>query len=320
MKNNLIILVSISIIIIGAIFLFFKQGNPETILPKRGHIVQAVYATGEVESVISSKISTQVSGKVMQVPVEEGDRVKTGQLLAQLDDGVEVAKISAYQAKLKYLTKEKDRYRELADMKYSSEGKYEKILSEYESIKAQLEAQQKLIERLKIVAPFDGVVLERNIESGETVTSVDIIFYVGDPDKLRVTAKVDEEDIPLVKIGHKVLIKSDSFPGKSFNGEVKEITPRGDPIDKNFRIRVSLPKGSPLLIGMTVEVNIITKEEQKALLVPTSSVVDGNIWLVNGNNIKKTKVITGISSEDFIQILNGLTDNQSIILNPDELK
>lgn len=310
----------IIVVAVAAILFSLKNHAGEIVLVTRGHLVQAVYATGEVEAVVSAAISPQISAKITEIPVEEGEAVTEGQVLAHIEDSVEQARLDEYRARMGYLEKEKERYEALSSKDYSSKSKYEKILSDYEAVKSQIESQEKLIERMHIISPMDGVVLERNVESGETVTSLDIIFYVGQPDNLRVTAKVDEEDIPLVKIGQRVLIKSDSFPDDVFEGTVKEITPRGDPVDKNFRIRVALREGSPLLIGMTVEVNIITAEAANALLVPASSVMDGKVWLVDGRTITPTKVKTGIANEEGVQILNGLQEGQEILLNPSSME
>ena len=102
------------------------------------------------------------------------------------------------------------------------------------------------------------------------------VFYLakaGVP--LRISADVDEEDIPLVKVGQKVLIRSDAFPSRVFTGEVLEITPKGDPVARSYRVRIELPADTALMIGMTAETNIVTAEKQDALLVPASAVSGG---------------------------------------------
>lgn len=96
---------------------------------------------------------------------------------------------------------------------------------------------------------------------------------------LRVSAEVDEEDIVLVRVGQKVLIRSDAFPNQIFYGRVKSITPKGDPIARSYRVRINFSENNPLLIGMTAETNIIVHEKKNALLLPVSSISETKFGL-----------------------------------------
>ena len=129
---------------------------------------------------------------------------------------------------------------------------------------------------MTIISPIDGMVLRREIEPGEFVKQGDTAFWVGQPKPLRITAEVDEEDIPLVKLKQRALIKSDAFPEQVSEGLISDITPKGDPLNKNFRVRISLPENSPLYVGMTVEVNIIINEVDNIYVEKLLSGLDDN--------------------------------------------
>ena len=167
--------------------------------------------------------------------------MQENQALAKLEDSVECAKASEYMANLSYLEKEKERYKALAGHAYASKRKYERIISEYNTAKAQLETQNQVVDRMQIKSPLDGVVLKRDVEPSETVALSDIIFWVGKLKPLHITAEIDEEDVALVQVGQKALIKADAFPDISIEGGIGKITPKGNPIDKNFRVRITLP-------------------------------------------------------------------------------
>ncbi|TNE27231.1 MAG: efflux RND transporter periplasmic adaptor subunit, partial [Alphaproteobacteria bacterium] len=269
--------------------------------------------TGEVEPVRWAKVSTQVPGRVETVLVEEGDAVMAGQALAEMEDHVERARLTEFEARLQYLEKEKKRTEELMRKGFASKSTYDSLVSEYDAVKAQLESQHHVLHRLTITTPLDGTVLKRDIEPGETATMVDILFWIGDAEHLRITAEVDEEDIALVRTGQNVLIKADAFPDQVLEGTVTETTPKGDPVDKNFRLRVSLPEDSPLMIGMTVEINIVTKQEEDALLVPVNSVRNGRIWVIKNGAPTPVNVTTGIRDTSRIQILDGLKGDETIL-------
>jgi len=310
-------------VIMAAVGLFYfrmiqSANGYELTSPKKGTAVQAVYATGEVEPLYWSEISPQISGKISEIYVKEGDKVKTGQSLAKLEDDLECAKASEIMARLQFLDKEVTRYAELSLKDHVSRQSYEKVLSERNSVKAQLETQNALVARMLMTSPLDGTVLRRDIEPGEAAKTDQVIFWVGQLKPLRISAEVDEEDIPLVKSGQKSLIKADAFINKNVIGEVSEITPKGDPVNKNFRVRISLPDDSPLLIGMTVEVNIVTKEEPDSLLIPSSCVIGKKVWVSENGEISERIIKTGIRSEYLIQVLDGLRENEKILAKPEE--
>jgi RND family efflux transporter MFP subunit len=131
-----------------------------------------------------------------------------------------------------------------------------------------------------------------------------------------VVGEVDEEDIPYVKEKQKVLIKADAFAGRTLAGEVARITPKGDPINKNFRVRIALPDDTPLLIGMTVEANIVVATRENALLVPSAAVTADRVWVIEDGRARSRAVTTGIAGRDRIEIRDGLAGTETIIAEP----
>lgn len=314
-KRYGIIIVAVVVVALGWA-MFSHGGGYETVTPERGRAVQAVYATGEVEPVYWAKVAPQIAGRVQQLVAMEGQTVKAGDPLALLESDVEQAKRNEISAKLEFLRKERQRYETLSKRDHTSQSSYERIASEFAATEAMLSAQDKLLERLKVLSPIDGVVLRRDIELGEMAETKDVVYWVGQMSPLRVTAEVDEEDIPLVAVGQDVLIKADAFQGKEIKGTVSEITPKGDPVNKNFRVRVALPERTPLRVGMTVEVNIVSKIVENALLVPALSVQDDQVWVKAFTKYEPQKVTVGIRGNEKVQILHGLDDDTAILLNP----
>lgn len=315
MKRRFLIVLPL-ILLAGGYALFSPSRRMETVYPHRGSAVQAVYATGEVEPVEWAELSAKVAGQVVSLKVDEGDTVKAGDVLAELDDSVERAELVEHRARISFLAREMERYRKLMKMDFASRQRYEQAQSEYNAVTAAAKAQESLIERMHIRSPLDGVVLRREIEQGESVKQNDPVFWVGMPRPLWITAEVEEEDIPLVRPGQKVLIKADAFPGEVLEGSVSEITPKGDPVDKSFRVRVSLPEDTKLLTGMTVETNIVIREVADTLLVPPGSVEESHVWVVTSGMPEKRAVKTGIEGEDATEILEGLKENEEIALHP----
>jgi RND family efflux transporter MFP subunit len=127
---------------------------------------------------------------------------------------------------------------------------------------------------------------------------------------------VDEEDIPLVAVGQKVLVKVDAFPNEIVQGRVSEITPKGDAVQRVYRIRVMLPAGTKLRVGMTTETNVIVRENEAAILVPASAVRNDRIFIVADGRIRARAVRTGAIGSRFIEIRDGVSVGETVVFRP----
>jgi membrane fusion protein (multidrug efflux system) len=191
-------------------------------------------------------------------------------------------------------------------------------LSTAEAALASLHAER---EDYRLIAPMDGVVLRRDAEVGEIADPGSILFWVGQPRPLQVVAEINEEDIPQITPGQDVLLSADAFPGTPLEAEVDRITPKGDPVLKTYRVYLSLPHDTPLLIGMTVEVNIITQRSENALLVPATALRDDQVFsLSTSGKVEARTVQTGIRGVTAVEILSELPEDMTILrAPPDEI-
>ena len=321
MKRNYLLAGIAAIILIGGAafyFLFFRAGQVEVGTPTRGPAVEAVYATGTVEPVQFARVGTKVSGRVARILVHEGDTVAKGDLLAQLDAEAEEAQVRELEARLELAKADAARTRRLYRDGNVSKAALDKATSALDSARASLDAARARLEDRQIKAPLDGRVLrsERQLEIGDSVQAGQILFYIGNAQVLWIEAEVDEEDIPQVSVGQKAFIRSDAFPGQALSGEVAEITPFGDPVARSYRVHISLPSDSPLLAGMTVEVNIVIREETDALLVPTGALAGQAVWVVENKRAVRRPVTLGAIGPDQAEVRAGISESDEIILNP----
>jgi RND family efflux transporter MFP subunit len=133
---------------------------------------------------------------------------------------------------------------------------------------------------------------------------------------LRISAEVDEEDIAQVRPGQEVLIRSDAHPSRIFHGKVQAITPKGDPVARSYRVRISLPADTPLMIGMTTETNIVLRQGEHALLLPAGAVQQGKVWRVENGRLHPNNVTVGAKGATEIEILEGVGDGDWIVTAP----
>jgi RND family efflux transporter MFP subunit len=284
--------------------------------PHRGAAVEAIYATGTVEAERWARIAPVMPGRIAEILAREGDRVREGQGLARLDDREARARIAELEAKATYWREEMTRAETLAERGIRPKESAQKSRSEYEQAQATIAAARQRRADLLVTSPIDGIVLRRDGEIGELAETKDALFWVGAPRPLRITAEVDEEDIARVRIGQKVLIKADAFAERVMEARIDRITPKGDPVNKTFRVRVLLPDDTPLLIGMTTEINIIIDEHADALLIPATALVDGKVLSVDDGIVHARPVAIGIRGRTMVEIKDGLAPDQPIVAAP----
>jgi len=316
-RTKIVIIVAALALAAAAAYHFLWRAVTVTVVEARiGEAVEAVYATGTVEPVRWARVSPTVTARLVEIRFDDGDRVVADQVLARLDDEALRAELVEKQARLRFLTAELERYRRLAEREVASRAKYEEVLAAYEEAIAAVDARVERLREYEIRAPMDGVILERDGEVGEVVAPGQVLFWVGRTWPLRVAAEIDEEDIPRVRLGQVALIKADAFPGTVFEGEIGEITPRGDPVSKSYRVEISLPYEHVFKDAATTEINIVVMRRPHAVLVPTAALVDGVVWTVDDERARAVAAEPGIVGTDWVEIVDGLGEGTPVVVDP----
>jgi len=310
------------VLLAGGGFTWWRSQPPKvaTAEVSRGPAVEAVYATGEVEPVVWARIGPAVKGRVAALLVDEGARVLAGQVLGRLDDARERALVEEAIARARFLTEDAARQRSLVDRGVASRQTLERAESEARAGAAIVDAARRRLEDYVLRSPIAGEVLRRDGELGEIVDTNAAVFWVGERRPLRVTADVDEEDIPKVRPGQSVLLKADAFGTDALDGTVDRITPKGDPVQKSYRVRVALPDDTRLMIGMTVEANIVLRREAQALLVPTAALqgpqAERFVLVLEDGMAVRRPVVTGVVGAAQVEIRSGLVEGEAVVLDP----
>ena len=378
------------LLIAGGVFAATRGGTKidPTKLAKveKGDLAKSVVATGKVTPIIKVEVKSKASGIVKNLLVDYGDRVKKGQLLAQLDK-VEIeaqvaqsrAALEAAQATLKSSQADYERAKVDAegpdvpllkraydrDVSMAKDGvvsesaledaqkNYEMALNKQNVSKAQVtvlrakiaqsqanvaqnEANLKqLLEQLSytdIVSPIDGIVLSRDVQMGDAVSSIlvlgstaTLVMTLGDTSEVYVKGKVDESDIGKVYLGQRARIKVESFKDKTFEGKVTKISPMGVEKDNvtTFEVRVSIQNpGGELKAEMTANAEIILEEHKNVLQIPEGAILydkdkKASVEIPNpkGKEGKdKIAVNIGISNGAKTEVLSGLKEGQEVVL------
>ena len=211
-----------------------------------------------------------------------------------------------------------------------------RLWSESEALKAQraaklLEMQREVevaraalgvakwnVQQQTLVAPIDGVVLDRPIAVRTRVAVNDAIMRIADvrPANLVMRAAVDEEDVTKVNVGQTVRMTLYSFAGQVISGKVEKIYDQADAERRTFEVDVKLDEPSDRLApGMTGELAFVMAEKPSAIVVPAQAVQSGNIWLVRDGRLIKSSAQVGIKSVERTEVLSGLKVGDVVVIS-----
>ena len=281
-----------------------------------GPAVQAVYATGNVEPVHWAKVGPTMRARITAVLVEEGARVEAGQPMAQLDDREARHRVEEAEARANFAQEDLARVRTLVARDVASRATLDRAEAEARAVRAVAEAAQRRLDDYIVRAPSAGLVLRRDAEVGEVVDTPAALFWIGEPKPLRITAEVDEEDIAQIREGQRALLRADAFAGQVLNARVTQITPKGDATRKAYRVRLALPQDTPLMIGMTVEANIVLRETATAVLIPPAAFRGDHVFVVQGEVARRRQVTVGVQGPRAVEIRQGIAAGDVVVLDP----
>lgn len=304
--------------LILAYALFLRAPSVGMAVPERGMAVEAVYATGTVEPVRYARVGSKIAGRVTDVLKHEGDKVEAGDILLVIDVTESYSQLQEAQARLQLADSELDRAQRLRRSGNVSEAALDQARSAQAAASAALRGAKARLDDHFITAPVAGEVLrsEYKIKVGDMVQPGQILYMVGDPGELNIDAEVDEEDIVKVRPGQEALIRADAFPGRVLEGNVVRMTPFGDPVGRTYRIHIELPRNTPLISGMTTEINIVVRQEANALLVPLSAISGNAVWTVREGRAERLPVTLGAVGSNRVEVLSGLEDDTHFIVQP----
>lgn len=282
-------------------------------VPSRGPAVEAVYGSGIVEPEVMVAIGPKVSGRLQELAVDEGDAVRKDAVLARLDGRDLAATVAEWESRVRFGEAEFRRIEALSQRRLAAATDLDRARNELATASAARDRVREQLADMTLRAPDDGVILRRDGEIGQLQRPGDTLFWFSCCGGLRVSAEIDEEDIPSVQPGQRVLIAADAFPERVFDGTVSEITPKGDPVARSFRVRIALPADTPLRVGMTADCNIIVAERADALLVPATAIAGDKLWVIRDGRLAEQAVTLGAGRDGLVEIRAGLAADDMVV-------
>jgi RND family efflux transporter MFP subunit len=261
-------------------------------------------------------IAPRVGGRIVDLNVDEGTTVRKGQVLARLDDADLVGTVEELEARARYAQSQHERIENLVRQGFMAKAESDRTRADMDAAAASVKRARSQRDFMALTAPADGLVIKRDGERGQFIPAGQAVFFVSCCAPLRVTAEVDEEDISRVKLGQKVVLHADALPNEVLDGKVTDITPKGDPVARSYRVRVELATPERFRVGMTVDANLIVAERANALLVPATAVENGAVWTVADHKLHRQAVKVGVTGSGRTEILEGLAPDARVVDSP----
>jgi len=293
----------------------------QTALPTRGPAIEAIYATGTVEPTVMVPVAPRAGGRLVAIGAEEGEQVKRGQVLARIESNDLDQTIQEMRAREQLARVQLERTRSLVAQGFVAPAELDRVRSELQAAQAAAKRAQVQWDYNQLVAPADGIVLRRDGEAGQFIPAGQAVFTLACCAPLRVTAEVDEEDIARVVVGQSVTMRSDALPHRFYEGKVADITPKGDPISRSYRVRIRLADAppvdaGPMRSGMTMDANLIVSRREGALLLPNRAIESDGVWLLAKGRLQRRRVVKGTVGAERTEIVSGLADGETVVLSP----
>ena len=300
-----------------------------------GPIYSQISVPARVESNRKIKVSAREAGQLVKVNVKEGDAVKKGQILAQLDDKEAISNIKRAQARLlsaeeevALTSKTQERLQRALDVGAVSrqlvedaEASWKTASARQSVIEEELKSAELKLERLKIRAPFEGVITAVYALEGQWVSQSEDLFSLVDMTQRVVKISVDASDSTSLSIGQTVMLRSGAFDGLEWSEKIIKISSaaKNENSANIITVTASLSSDAPeLRIGQQIDAEIRTNMRNEAILLPYEALFNHNgqqtVAVIENSKIVFVPVQTGIESFTRIEITKGIRAGQEVVI------
>jgi membrane fusion protein (multidrug efflux system) len=260
-------------------------------------------------------ILAKVAGEVVEVAVEEGQRVSEGTLLCRIDDSelkvaLEEARINRDMRK-----RELERFESMHQQDLISDKEYSDMKYQFELAGNQYQSAMLKYRYTQIRAPFAGIVTQRIVDRGQNVTIGAQLYVMADTDPLLLEMYLPEGEIKSIAPGQVVYINPDADPGQRLEGEILRIAPEVD--QATGTVKVTAQTHGEGLPGSFVRVRIVTDTRGATLTVPRRSVVadagERFVYVTEADTVRQVGVDVGYEDDEYAEILNGIAAGDTVV-------
>lgn len=276
--------------------------------------VGALYPVKELD------IPAEIQGRITSLNLKLGQSVGAGSVIATIDDRIK--KINVETAKVDLQKKQKDlrRVENLYKGGTATEQEYDNAVNSVTTAQIKLDEAEKQLAYTRITSSIGGTITKKNVELGTYVNPGSVIASVVDISRLKIKLKISESNVYQLKIGDRVKVKTDIYPGAEFSGTTTFISPYGD-ASHNYAVEIEMDNSrqNPLKAGTFVKVNFHLKSDREALFIPRAalqgSVKEAKVYVINGDRARLKSVTIGNEENDYLEVLSGVNEGDKVVVS-----
>ena len=321
---------SFCFIALFSLTVFACKGKPEPVKPKETpptivdviiaspqSITNTVEANGNIVASEYVELHPEVSGRIIYLNVPEGHAIAKGTIIARINDADLQAQVAKSKVQLDLAQKTEERYNKLLAVNGINQADYDNALNQVNSLKADIQYTQTLIDKTVIKAPFSGVLGLRQVSPGAFVTAANIIVTIQQVEKVKIDFTIPEEYSNIIKKGNLVDIEIDAASKTTKKALVIATEPQVNLTTRNLKVRAVLQKATANP-GAFVKVFVDAGGNKKSVMVPTNSIIpdDKNIQviLVKSGKASFVNVKTGVRESNNVEILSGINTGDTVVV------
>ena len=299
-----------------------QQGSPvsvETVRLVRTTLTDEVAAVGTVRSNESVVLRPEVAGRIEAINFRDGQVVKKGRVLVALDASVNLAEVAQMRAQLDLAKRNLDRTEELARRNFVSASARDEAASKSRVAEAALQLASARLSKMRVVAPFEGVVGIRNVSVGDYVKDGADLINIEDIRSVKIDFRLPERFQPQLRVGQRLEMMTDALPGRRFAASVDAIDPLLDANGRSVSIRARAANtDGALRPGMFARVRLIFSERNGAVVVPEEAIVplggEFYVYRVVDGTAKRSKVKIGARRDAKVEIVEGAGEGDVVVV------
>jgi RND family efflux transporter MFP subunit len=283
-------------------------------------LARTVTVTGLIEPIRAVSVSAQTAGTVQRVLVEEGTRVRAGQLMAELDTREISAQLERAKAVLANAEAAFRRAEQLQERGLNSAAEFDAARSAYQIAKADVEIWSTRFAFGGITAPVSGVVTAKRVERGGAVSANQVMFEIADDSLKVVKVRVSELDVVQLQPGRRVTLELDAYPGARVPGRIRRVFPSAEAASRLVPVEVELgrtPAGVQAKPGFMARVEFDLDERTGVLAVPTAAVGSTDsghfVYVVAADSVVRKPVETGLTAGGWVEVTEGLAAGERVV-------
>lgn len=291
----------------------------ETALTATRDIAVTISAVGTLSSSESAEIRAEIAGAIKAINFSEGQPVKKGDSLIEIDDSLIRAELMKAEANYNVRKMTFARSDKLKTSGFVSSQDWEQSSGSLQEARADIESARIRLEKTKVITPFDGMAGLRNFSIGDYVQVGQVLTTLDAVNPVKIVFSIPEKNYADIKTLQKISFSVDAWPGEVFTGEVYAISPRINQDTRNFDVKATVPNADGRLRpGMFARIDIVTSVHAGALLVPEQAIIpkgnDSYVFVVRDGKAVFQKVGIGLRQPGSIEITNGLSASEAVVV------